>query len=46
MKLTKNSIFSTLNSIYAGKGVPKHSENMLERVARVSMFELTHYDYP
>jgi hypothetical protein len=40
LKLTKNSIISALNAIYAGKGVPKHSENILERFARVRIFHL------
>lgn len=40
LKLTRNSIFSALNAIYAGKGVPKHSENVLERIARVRILRL------
>ena len=33
--LDEDAIFSALRLIYAGKGTPKHSENMLERIARV-----------
>lgn len=33
--LDEDAIFSALRSIYAGKGTPKHSENVIERIARV-----------
>jgi len=35
LQLNKDAVFSALTSIYLGKGTPKHSENMLERLARV-----------
>ncbi|KIM20922.1 hypothetical protein M408DRAFT_118006 [Serendipita vermifera MAFF 305830] len=34
LTLDKDNIFYALRSIYAGRGTPKHSENLLERIAR------------
>jgi thioredoxin domain-containing protein 5 len=41
LHLNKDSVFSALKSIYLGKGTPKHSENMLERIARVGSMSVS-----
>ncbi|KIM20091.1 hypothetical protein M408DRAFT_13179 [Serendipita vermifera MAFF 305830] len=35
LTLDKDNIFYALRAIYAGRGTPKHSENLLERIARI-----------
>lgn len=43
IRLSQESVFSALNAIYTGKSTPKHSESMLERIARVSCVANTLY---